>query len=111
MEERIIKLMLQPIVENSVYHGLEHQESGIIMIEGKKQDDGLLFKILDTGNGFDMNEVDISNKGYALKNINERLKLYYGKEYGLKIESEIGKGTTVYLKIGLKNDGILHDNN
>ncbi|MED4229081.1 histidine kinase [Neobacillus cucumis] len=111
MEERMIKLMLQPIVENSVYHGLEHQESGTIMIEGKKQDDGLLFKILDTGNGFDMNEVDISNKGYALKNINERLKLYYGKEYGLKIESEIGKGTTVYLKIGLKNDGILHDNN
>ncbi|MDR4945161.1 sensor histidine kinase [Neobacillus cucumis] len=111
MEERIIKLMLQPIVENSVYHGLEHQESGTIMIEGKKQDDGLLFKILDTGNGFDMNEVDISNKGYALKNINERLKLYYGKEYGLKIESEIGKGTTVYLKIGLKYDGILHDNN
>lgn len=109
MEERIIKLLLQPIVENSVYHGLEHQESGTIMIEGGMVEDGLLFKIRDTGIGFDMNKVDI-NKGYALKNINERLKLYYGKEYGLKIESEIGKGTTVFLKVGLKNDGIIQDN-
>ncbi|MEH7086046.1 histidine kinase [Neobacillus drentensis] len=110
MEESIIKLLLQPIIENSVYHGLEHQESGTIMIEGKMVKDGLLFSIRDTGKGFDMNEVDINKKGYALKNINERLKLYYGKEYGLKIESEIGKGTTVYLKAGLKNDGIIHDN-
>ncbi|PFP24469.1 hypothetical protein COJ96_20645 [Bacillus sp. AFS073361] len=110
MEESIIKLLLQPIVENSVYHGLEHQESGTIMIEGMKVADGLLFIIRDTGKGFDMNEVDINKKGYALKNINERLKLYYGKEYGLKIKSEIGNGTTVYLKVGLKNDGITHNN-
>ncbi|WHY68100.1 sensor histidine kinase [Neobacillus sp. SuZ13] len=110
MEESIIKLLLQPIVENAVYHGLEHQESGTIMIAGTKVEAGLLFIIRDTGKGFDMNEVDINKKGYALKNINERLKLYYGKEYGLKIESEIGKGTTVYLKVGLKNDGIIHIN-
>jgi two-component system, sensor histidine kinase YesM len=109
MNESIIKLLLQPIVENSVYHGLEHQESGTIMIEGKRVEDSLLFIIRDTGKGFDMNEVDINKKGYALKNINERLKLYYGKEYGLKIESETGKGTTVYLKVGLKNDEIIHD--
>jgi two-component system, sensor histidine kinase YesM len=109
MEESIIKLLLQPIVENSVYHGLEHQESGTIMIEGTKVQEGLLFIIRDTGKGFDMNVVDINKKGYALKNINERLKLYYGKEYGLKIESEIGKGTTVYLKVGIKNDEIIHD--
>ncbi|MFJ5758533.1 sensor histidine kinase [Neobacillus sp. NPDC093182] len=110
IDKSIIKLLLQPIVENSVYHGLEHQESGTIMIEGKMVEDGLLFIIRDTGKGFDMNEVDINKKGYALKNINERLKLYYGKEYGLKIESEVGKGTIVYLKVGLKNDGIIHDN-
>jgi two-component system sensor histidine kinase YesM len=109
MEENIIKLLLQPIVENSVYHGLEHQENGTIMIEGTKVEEGLLFIIHDTGKGFDMNVVDINKKGYALKNINERLKLYYGKEYGLKIESELGKGTTVYLKVGLKNDEIIHD--
>lgn len=110
MEENIIKLLLQPIVENAVYHGLEHQESGTIMIEGTKVEKGLLFIIRDTGKGFDMNVVDINKNGYALKNINERLKIYYGKEYGLKIESEIGKGTTVYLKVGLKNDEIIHDN-
>jgi two-component system sensor histidine kinase YesM len=109
MEENIIKLLLQPIVENSVYHGLEHQENGTIMIEGTKVEEGLLFIIHDTGKGFDMNVVDINKKGYALKNINERLKLYYGKEYGLKIESELGKGTTVYLKVGLRNDEIIHD--
>lgn len=110
MEESIIKLLLQPIVENAVYHGLEHQESGTIMIEGTKVEKGLLFIIRDTGKGFDMNVVDITKNGYALKNINERLKIYYGKDYGLKIESEIGKGTTVYLKVGLKNDEIIHDN-
>lgn len=110
MEERMIKLLLQPIVENSVYHGLEQQESGAIIIEGHKLEDGLLFKIRDTGKGFDRSELDINTTGYALKNINERLKLYYGKEYGLKIESEIGKGTTVYLKVGRNKDGIIHDN-
>jgi two-component system sensor histidine kinase YesM len=110
MDVRIIKLLLQPIVENSVYHGLEQQESGTIMIEGYKQHDGIVFKVSDTGKGFDMNEVDINTQGYALKNINERLRLFYGKEYGLKIESEIGKGTTVYLKVGLNNDRIIHDN-
>jgi len=110
MDVRIIKLLLQPIVENSVYHGLEQEESGTIMIEGYKQHDGIVFKVNDTGKGFDMNEVDINTQGYALKNINERLRLFYGKEYGLKIESEIGKGTTVYLKVGLNNDRIIHDN-
>lgn len=104
MEEKIIKLLLQPIVENSVYHGLEHQDkTGTITIEGFKQDNCLFFKISDTGKGFDMTKVNINTKGYALKNINERLKLYYGEEYGLKIESEIDKGTTVILRVGLKD--------
>ncbi|WP_409291319.1 sensor histidine kinase [Peribacillus sp. SCS-37] len=110
MEESIIKLLLQPIVENAVYHGLEHQESGTIIIEGTRIEEGLLFIIRDTGKGFDMKAADGDKSGYALKNINERLKIYYGEGYGLKIESEIGKGTTVYLKAGQKNDEIIHDN-
>jgi two-component system sensor histidine kinase YesM len=43
--------------------------------------------------------------GYALKNINERLKLHYGDGFGLEINSEIGKGTTVFLKVGLEDEG------
>ncbi len=102
LEERIIKLILQPIVENSVYHGLEHLGGeGNITIKGYRQENSLIFKISDTGIGFD-DKIIPQSKGYALKNINERLKLRYGDEYGVSIHSRAGVGTTVILKVGLQ---------
>lgn len=104
-ETRIIKLLLQPIIENAVYHGLEQLGKGRIIIKGSKQDHCLLFEISDNGKGFDSQNYHSNKMGYALKNINERLKLHYGDGFGLEINSEIGKGTTVFLKVGLEDEG------
>jgi two-component system sensor histidine kinase YesM len=103
LEKRIIKLLLQPIIENAVYHGLEQIGKGSITIKGSKQNHSLLFEISDNGEGFDSQSFDYNKMGYALKNINERLKLHYGDGFGLEINSEIGKGTTVFLKVGLED--------
>jgi two-component system sensor histidine kinase YesM len=103
LEKRMIKLLLQPIVENAVYHGLEQKGEGTITIKGYQKDQCLFFIINDTGKGFDRQKFDYHTIGYALKNINERLKLHYGEGFGLEINSEIGKGTTVLLKVGLED--------
>ncbi|MEH7494377.1 sensor histidine kinase [Neobacillus niacini] len=101
-DKRMIKLLLQPLVENSVYHGLE-MKPGIweIIINGKKEDHTLVFEVSDNGIGFDLDKVLKQKTGYAIRNINERLRLQYGPGYGLTIHSEEGKGTTVSLRIGL----------
>lgn len=119
----IIKLILQPIVENSITHGLEHRnENGKIKIHVFSEEDKVYIKIIDNGNGMDneilqdlikkintpiqVTEIEsdtenmknaIKNKGnhVGLRNINLRLKMYYGDEYGLFIESSENKGTTV----------------
>lgn len=101
-DERIIKLLLQPLVENAVYHGLE-MKPGIweIIINGKQEEHSLVFEVSDNGIGFDPDKVLKLKTGYAIKNINERIRLQYGPGYGLTIHSEEGKGTTVSLRIGL----------
>ncbi|MFB3167588.1 sensor histidine kinase [Neobacillus sp. 179-C4.2 HS] len=101
-DERIIKLLLQPLVENAVYHGLEMKPGGWeIIINGKQENHSLVFEVIDNGIGFDRNVVLKQRTGYALKNINERIRLQYGPGYGLTIHSEEGQGTTVSLRIGL----------
>ncbi|MCD7036351.1 sensor histidine kinase [Metabacillus sp. GX 13764] len=100
LQEKIIKLLLQPIVENAAYHGLEPENGrGHILIEGIKRGDQLIFFISDDGKGFDTKSKQ--KKGYGLRNIDERLKLKYGNQFGLSIVSEPNKGTTVILKAGL----------
>ena len=103
LERKMIKLLLQPIIENAVYHGLEQLGKGTITIKGYQESYYLLFEISDNGKGFDSKTFDYNKVGYALKNINERLKLQYGEGFGLEINSESGKGTTVYLKVGLED--------
>ncbi|RBW70785.1 sensor histidine kinase [Bacillus taeanensis] len=100
--ERMIKLLLQPLVENAVYHGLELKEdTGEITIKGRKEGNFMIFEVIDDGIGFDSEEILANKKGYALKNINERITLQYGPQFGMKIESEKNKGTKVILKVGL----------
>ncbi|MTH54979.1 HAMP domain-containing protein [Bacillus mangrovi] len=100
LQEEIIKLLLQPIVENAVYHGFEPETGeGKIEITGKREGEGFLFTVKDDGKGFVPGE---ASGGYALKNIHERLTLHYGEAYGLTIHSEPGRGTTVTLKAGIR---------
>ena len=106
----ILKLILQPIVENALKHGIrEKKENGRIEINGMKYADMIIFEVIDNGKGFDpqmLDEFDNLDKsksgGYGLKNVDERIKIEYGKQYGISIFSQKDKGTTVIIKVGIK---------
>lgn len=105
LDEKIIKLLLQPLVENAVQHGLEQQNGqGKIIIKGIKEEEKMIFEVIDNGIGFNSEEFFWENQGYALKNINERIGLYYGTEFGLSITSKLNMGTRAVLTIGIKSE-------
>lgn len=108
---RIIKFTLQPIVENAIFHGIEpKKDAGRIIITISKERDHLLICIEDDGVGMTPAQIEsvLSNppaemtrglSGIGVKNVDERIKMTYGPEYGLAIESVAGEYTRVYLKI------------
>ena len=109
-----LKLLVQPIIENSIYHGFSQiPDEGEINIEVYKDVDDLVYHISD--NGYGISEEKISSimsgetkskhsSGVGIKNVNERIKLYYGDKYGISIESEPDEGTDVYIRIPLKKE-------
>lgn len=106
---KTIKLIVQPIVENSIYHGIKKKRGkGRIDILAYREKEKLCIRIQDDGNG--MNEEtcrailtkdskfeNSSGSGIGVKNVNERIQLYFGKEYGLRYTSVLGEGTTAEL--------------
>lgn len=106
---RIPKITLQPLVENSILHGIQKKSgrNGTIRISGVLENDTLILSIDDDGVG--MSEEQIKNlflntnpddiHGFGVKNINERLKLYFGDAYGLTYKSIPGVGTTAEIRI------------
>jgi len=104
---KTIKLILQPLVENALLHGVAEQEKkGIIKVTGKMVKGDILFEIIDNGVGMDEKTIkeifegDIQEKkGYGIRNVDERIKLYFGKQYGIKIYSEKGIGTRIEVMI------------
>ena len=114
---QILKLILQPLVENALYHGLLHCNAGsTIYLSAKKENKIICFSVADDGVGMEpevleqlqkmLNETpkfrelnQRENGSIGLKNINARIKLYYGEDYGLTIESEQGTGTTVQIRV------------
>lgn len=110
MECEIIKLLLQPLVENAIYHGVGvTDEQGVIDIFGFEEKDRLIFKVADNGVGIDSQELATLNdyinyrnecfKSIGLRNVNRRIKLYYGEEYGLRLDSHQGFGTVITLVV------------
>ena len=107
---RVLKLLLQPIIENSILHGID--ESIVkeeITLSAFLENDYLVIEIKDTGKGFSQ-EVQPTKKhntlsGIGINNVDERLKLYFGDIYGLKINSEIHKGTCVTLTMPIIKEG------
>ncbi len=107
----ILKIILQPIVENAIFHGIMEKESktGIVRITGRLEQTDIIFLIEDDGVGISedkiqsqallLSEVSSHTSGYGMKNINDRIKLYYGEQYGLKYTSEPGKGTRVEVRV------------
>lgn len=100
LDIRIVKQILQPFVENAIYHGLEPKlEKGRITITGKKEGEYLIFTVSDDGVGI-ADGVDVM-KGYAVSNVYERIRLHYGPKADLRFESSPGKGTTVRILLPL----------
>lgn len=110
----IPRLMLQPLVENSIYHGiLRAGREGKITIRGYQRGEDIYFEIEDDGMGIepaklqDINEVlrglrklENDREYFGLRNVNKRAQLRFGPDYGVTLKSEPGKGTTAILKIG-----------
>ena len=108
---QILKMTLQPLVENALYHGIKYKRAkGTIKVHGKKDGDIIILSVEDNGVGMEEDEVKRlreeinrpckeTQKGFGLANVNERIKMNFGAKYGMKIESEKGKGTTVYVII------------
>jgi two-component system sensor histidine kinase YesM len=105
-----LKLILQPLVENSIYHGIKtKRQKGFIEINAKLIEDKILFEVIDDGIGMEQSKCEeILSKydnspntngfnGVGTRNVNERIKLYYGQEYGLKFTSKPGVGTKVQI--------------
>jgi two-component system sensor histidine kinase YesM len=102
---KMVKLILQPLVENAIYHGIKYRETkGTVIIRGEEREDGILLQVIDNGIGmdedtllhlFDKGKIDGKTNGVGVENVNRRLKLYYGENFGLKYESAVLVGTTV----------------
>lgn len=110
---KIVKLTLQPIVENAIFHGIEGKNGyGNISISAKMYNGMIVFEISDNGIGMteqklkDVRESLLKQKsiGYGIRNVNERIKLYFGEFYGLEIFSEYNKGTTVRVSIPIRGE-------
>ena len=114
---RIVRFIIQPIIENAIQHGIERMtEGGVIIISAFRKDNTIIVKVQDNGAGMDtlqlkkINEALKANKhkyegmvssgtGVGILNVNSRIKLYYGDQYGVKLKSKIKEGTSVELII------------
>ena len=116
-ENTILKLILQPLVENALYHGIKNKrEGGTISVRAKRNgEDEILLEVEDNGIGFtpeklaqlraeledDSGDLRLES-GFGIGNVNKRIRLYYGKRYGLSVQSEYSTGTCVKLVIPAK---------
>ena len=103
---KCLKIILQPFVENAIYHGIDRMvDEGEIVITGKREGDAIVLKVKD--NGIGMSEelasalfVENSEKaGVGVKNVHNRIRIYHGDEYGISIKSELDEGTDMIITI------------
>lgn len=111
LDLKCLKLMLQPLVENAIYHGMEFMDGdGEIDLKVWQDGEGLYFTVRDNGLGMTeeqvrslfADQVPVSSKrgsGIGVKNVNERIKLYFGEAYGLTIASEPDEGTVITIHL------------
>lgn len=114
MNLKTLKLILQPLIENSIYHGIEYmQDQGHIKITASIAEGKLLYEVIDDGLGIEPEKLPYlleyetkakDGSGVGVKNVHERIQLTYGKEYGLQIESELEEGTTIKIWLPIVED-------
>ncbi len=105
---QVPKLILQPLVENALYHGIKNRRGmGTITVTGETDGNDMLLKVTDNGAGMDEEQVRVlqsgiyedRHTGLGLVNVHKRIRLYCGEPYGLSFESQIGKGSTVTIRL------------
>ncbi len=119
---KIPRLLIQPLIENAVYHGIERiRGKGIITLNAEKLEDCVSIEVIDNGAGMEREDLEQLNarlsmdndtyfkslgnkrsKSIGIENVNRRIKLFYGENYGLKIESEAGRFTKAVVMIPFK---------
>ncbi len=109
LEYKIPKLLLQPLVENAITHGIEPiYGKGMLTIEATEHAEFITFKIMDNGVGIPKENIAdiLDNKrnpqtsgGIGIANVHERIKLHFGQAFGIEIASSFEHGTTIYVKI------------
>ena len=109
-ECRMIGMVLQPVVENAIVHGLDglRNRRGILEVTGQRDGDALVFRIRDNGPGMTREQFEHSlsqsSKGYGLKNVHDRLRIAYGPGYGLTMADTPDRGTTIEFRVPVKGD-------
>lgn len=111
---KTLKLLLQPLVENAIYHGVRSLVSneGLIVVRGYRTEETICFEVSDNGRGMPADLVmalnrslrgeqpeDQAKHGYGLRNVHERIVLAFGQEYGLWLTSTLDQGTRVVLRL------------
>ena len=114
-DARVLKLMLQPLVENALYHGIKHRRGrGMIRVAGREEDGMLILTVQDNGAGMTRERLSQvreslrgdsdTNTGYGLFNVNKRIQLYYNQPQGIWIDSDEQTGTLVTLKVPARSE-------
>lgn len=110
-----IKLILQPLLENAIYYGMEAMDGeGEILVQGYKKGEEIFLEVVDNGIGMPREKTDHlltdgvyerkQGSGIGLKNVDQRIKLYFGEEYGLVIKSEPDVGTHITIRLPIKKE-------
>ncbi len=120
---QVLKLTLQPLVENALYHGIKNKRGlGHILVTGRKEGERLFFTVRDDGIGMEEEQLrsvrriiagegtqESDSSGFGLFNVQQRLQLNYGAEYGIRIESVYGSGTRVTVEMPALLDTAAND--
>ncbi len=109
MKYKTLKILLQPLVENAIYHGIKNKiGTGLIKIVGREEGENVLLQVIDNGVGMTAEElanilkstsISQSGSGVGVRNVNERIKLYFGEKYGIEFESKPDEGTTANIRL------------
>lgn len=99
----IPKLLVQPFVENAFYHAFSETTSGLIHVFFRKKEDDLVIEVVDNGSGMKLDDAQKNRKesftGIGIHNVDDRIHLIYGQEYGVSIQSNLGSGTRITITI------------
>lgn len=107
------KITLQPIIENAIYHGIDRMvDEGLIRIEARSAGNDIEFRVYDNGAGMTKEQCESilkkersDSSGIGIKNVNDRIKIFFGEEYGIYIESEPDEGTTIIIRFPKIEEG------